>query len=182
MLNIGAITGVVQSHYANMVASEHGQIGIEAFRKLLSFIKDVYTYVDPGTYSGRLVMFKALNATQAPLARTDATEIQSAKDLAQHISHDCVIEPLDSGRVLVWHAQATDPKKLAQQAVVYSYKERIEFFYAGLKSAEVEKMVVGCASNFAIPTFDDLKDALERYRSDMIRHSTCLIFQEVWFD
>lgn len=182
MINIGAITKVVQSHYANMVASEHGEIGIEAFRKLLAFIKEAYTYIDPDTYSGHLVIFKALDTAQAPLARTGSTELQSAKDLAQHITDDCIVEPLDSGRVLIWHSQATDPKVLAQRAVVYSYKKRIEFFYAGLKSAEVEKLVIGCASNFAIPTFDDLKDALERYRSDMVRHSTCLIFQKVWFD
>lgn len=181
MLNIGAITEVVHSHYATMVLSEHGAPGVAVFRKLLVFIKEVYTYVDPETQTGELVIFKALDDSQAVMARSGATEIHSVGDLAQYIAGDCVIEILSSGRMLVWH-KSCDPKTIAQQAVVYSYKQRTEFFHAGTKSAEVEKVVIGCASSFAVPTFDDLNDALLRYRSDMIRQSSCPIFNEVWFD
>jgi hypothetical protein len=161
--------------------SEHGELGVEVLRKLLLFIKEVYTYVDPETCPGALVIFKSLDDSQEVIARSDATEVQSVKDLAQYISGDCVIEALNSGRALVWH-KPPDLKKIAKQAVVYTYKQRIEFFHAGAKSAEVEKVVVGCASSFAIPTFDELKDALQGYRSDMIRHSSCPMFKKVWFD
>src|SRR5271157_1327525 len=103
MLNVGAITRVAHSHYAPMVVSQHGKLGEEVLRKLLLFIKDVYTYVDPETYAGMLVIFKALDDSQETIARSDATEVQSLKDLAQHIVGDCVIEALNSGRVYVWH-------------------------------------------------------------------------------
>lgn len=182
MLNIGALTDVLHSHYATMVLSEHGDPGLHALRKLLGVIRDVYGFIDPETYGGQLVIFKALDESQEVLPRSAATQLSAIKDVAQYAVGDCAIEILDGGQIFVWAAATLNIKQIAVKAIAYTYKARVESFHAGGKTSQVEKIVIGCASNFAIPTFDDLREALERYRSDMVRHSSCPIFATVWYE
>jgi len=182
MLNIGALTDVVHSHYATMVLSEHGDPGLIALRKLLGLIKDVYGFIDPETYAGQLIIFRALDESQEVLPRSTAAQLSAIKDISQFAAGDCAIETLDGGQIFVWSATSLNIKQIASKAIAYTYKQRVESFHAGTKSSQVEKIVIGCASNFAIPTFDDLREALEHYRSDMIRHSSCPIFATVWYD
>ena len=182
MLDIDALINVVHSHYATMVLSEHGDPGVRALRKLLGFIKDVYGYIDPETYVGQLMMFKALDESQEVLPRSAAAQVYAVKDIAQFAAGDCAIERLDGGQIFVWSATSFNINQIAGKAIAYTYKGRVESFHAGRKSSQVEKIVIGCASIFAIPTFDDLREALERYRLEMIRHSSCPIFAAVWYD
>jgi len=165
-----------------MVLAEHGNPGLYALHKLLGFLKDIYGFIDPETYVGHLVIFKILDEAQEILPRSVATELSAIKDISQFAAGDCAVEVLDSGQVFIWANKALNVKQIASKAIVYTYKQRVEMFYAGTKSSQVDKIVIGCASNFANPTFDDLKEALEHYRSAMIRHSSCPIFAAAWYD
>ena len=83
---------------------------------------------------------------------------------------NCLVEIQSDGKILIWPGRTVDLGKLAEQAVAYSYRNKTEYFHAGANVAEVEKVVIGCASIFAVPTFGELKDALEHYGTDMIRY------------
>jgi hypothetical protein len=91
------------------------------------------------------------------------------------------VQILESGKILVWHSLG-DVSGLANDAVVYLYRGRQEWFYAKERSAVVDKVSPTYASNFALPIFAELHGALHHYQTRSIRHSSCPIFSGCWYD
>jgi hypothetical protein len=94
--------------------------------------------------------------------------------------NEVVVQILQAGRFLLSQTAVIDPMQVAQNCVVYAYENRTEAFYAGSASSPVINPVEGYASIFAIPTFDDLKLALNEYRDKQARRTSCRILAEVW--
>ncbi|RJQ44977.1 MAG: hypothetical protein C4534_05730 [Gaiellales bacterium] len=163
-----------------MVISQHGEKGGACLRNILQFLKSLYELIAPEAITGRLTVFQAVNDKDI-LPRQEAIALSSLDDISQRITSSCIIQVLETG-YLLWQTNAYDPQVVAQNAVVYLIENSKEAFYAKDERMEIEKLDPSYASNFALPTFDELREALENYRSRMIRHSTCEIFKEAWFD
>ena len=148
----------------------------------MTFIRDLYQFIAPETLKDRVVIFKTIDSSARPVSVTNAIKVHSFETLAQNLKAPCTIQILDNGQLLLWIGGKHEPATLAMASVVYTYEDRIEKFYARNEVAVVDKVIRECASNFSISTFDDLREALDSYRTSMIRQSSCLIFRGVWFD
>ena len=89
---------------------------------------------------------------------------------------------IPSGTFIIWAKYAADVLDLSQTAVVYSFYKGVERFHAKKESKDVRKLIPGHTSNFAIPTFNNLREALASYRDTQARTSSCEILNTAWYD
>jgi hypothetical protein len=163
------------------VERSHGERGTQSFRDLATVIMTVFDYVEPEQFPGVIIIFKCLDDSHRPIAEDNAVVIHNPAVLGQETQGDVVLQALSDGRLLLWKNMQVDIASVAAGAVVYRYQGRREFFFAGTSETEVEK-VGQYASLYAIPAFSDVRQALEHYRTDMAKESSCKILEGVWAD
>lgn len=171
------------SHYMSVVAREHGSLGEAAMRMIIETLREMYgKAVDPEICKGPIVVFKTLRSDVWPLPVELARELSDLAVLSQDVEGAFALQILDNGRYLLWNTTGADVLLLSEFAVVYVYEGSNERFFANRVCGEVKKIVPTAPSMFSQPTFSELKDALEEYRTRMIRHSSCIIFRKAWYD
>jgi hypothetical protein len=179
MIDIGRMAQIAAELYFPMVEDKHGQKGTSALRELLDFLQSLYKYVAPETRSTRILVFKHVD--DEGLAPLDGSvECISPQHLPILSADPIVIQLRANGRFLFSQTVRIDPIPLAQESVVYTFENRIERFYAKDEARIVINPAPGYPSVFAVPTFDNLKTALEEYRSKQARKSSCKILATSW--
>lgn len=172
---------LVEKNSVVAIHRQHGDQGTASFRILAPALKTIFTYVDPESFGAIMIVFKTLDDSSRPIDEKLAKTIVNPANLKQEVAGNVIIQVLSDGRWLMWSDSRITPKALAKIAVVYRYHNRREHFLAG--SAETEMPKVGqYASIYSVPAFSDLRLALERYRSDMAKETSCPILQDVWVD
>jgi len=78
--------------------------------------------------------------------------------------------------------QIPDLKMLAQKAIVYNYENCSEKILSKDHEDYVQKVSGILDSNFCIPTYKTLEEALERYHERMAKETTCKILQHIWYN
>jgi hypothetical protein len=71
---------------------------------------------------------------------------------------------------------------LAKAAVVYEYRNREEYFLAGNERKEMIRFDPTAESQFAVPTFFTLREALNAYAEEHVRLSGCPVLSKTWAD
>jgi hypothetical protein len=69
---------------------------------------------------------------------------------------------------------------LAENAVVYHWQSHHEEFIAGTGRRTVPRLDTAARSQFAVPTFSNLRVALQHYSRESVRESTCYLFRTIW--
>lgn len=179
--DIDALTEIAETIHLTMVTSVYGDDGTPALRSLLANIKRIYGRVSPDIHRGIIVIVKSLSDTLVSLKGTP--EVIYSLDAFPPLRTPCsVIQCFANGSYTIWHLDQVDAAALAQDAIVYKFQRGTEHFYAGDKNAKVTKVSPTFASNFAIPTFHDLLEALENYKTLKARSCSCKILQDIWHD
>ena len=180
-LDIDALTKVAETIHVTMVTKVYGDGAAPTLKSLLSSIKKIYQRFSPEIHAGTIVIVKTLSDDRIGL--TEVPEVITSLDALPPLGSACsVIQAFNNGSYMIWHLESVDPGSLADGAIVYKFFRGVETFYAGGQSAEVIKLSSAFASNFAIPTFHDLRTALEEYKSLKARHCSCKILQGIWHD
>lgn len=177
-----AVKELVGNYYVASIIREHGERGGAALRSLLSFLHKMYFFVAPETCQAPLVVFKALDDSSRPVSAVPTISIHNLDTLAQEVSGSVVIQVFDNGQLLLWRGISFDVLTLASAAVVYSYENGTDYFIAEGKKTPVPKLLPIAASIFAVPTFSDLRSALEHYQTKWARRCSCEILLGVWRD
>jgi hypothetical protein len=171
---------VAQQLHVTMVTEVFGDTGVPALRKLLVAINHLYRLVAPEIHRGTIIVVKTIN--DARLHLEPPPEIILSLENLPPLRETAVIQVFENGSFALWQLSGVDPQSLAVDAIVYSFHQGVEKFHANNKRSTLIKLSPAFASNFGIPTFHDLKSAIENYRSLMARHSSCKILQTIWFD
>lgn len=172
---------VVEQDSTVAIYRQHGDRGTASFRVLAPALKAIFKYVEPESFGAIIVVFKTLEESSRPIDETTARTIVNPANLKQEIAGNTVIQVLSDGRLLLWSGLEIRPELLAKEAVVYKYYNRQEYFLAGTAQTEVAK-VGQYASIYSVPAFSDLRLALERYKSDRAKETSCPILQGAWSD
>ena len=93
-----------------------------------------------------------------------------------------MLEVFASGGIYLRSSQPETPEDIAAHAVVYVYRNGNERFLAKCESKTVPRFDPSARSQFSIPTFSSLREALQHYARENIRESTCYLFDRVWHD
>jgi hypothetical protein len=182
MIDIEAMKNIAQDLYTLMVVQQHGESGGTALRQILDALETLYKFVPPESCSGPILVFSAVNETGMPMLGTPDLVIRHPDQLAQEYRQSFAIQVKADKTWLVWKSVRSDAEELAVEAVVYKYEGRTERFYAKGEMRSVRNPYPAFHSCFAIPTFDQLLDALEEYRNRVARYSSCPILCQVWHD
>lgn len=182
MVDLQLLKQLYEQLYVPKVVLEHGAEGELALRKIMEVLHKVYRHVSPETLTAPIVVFKTLDDEDRPLDTGSARTITEISLLPQAVHGAFGLQVLDNEQLLLWNDTTVEPAKLAQRAVVYEYKNRTEHFFAKTTRIPIQKVDPAYPSNFAIPTFSKLKDALEHYSATMVRQSSCGILSTIWAD
>jgi hypothetical protein len=178
-IDLAAMQEVARGLYVATVAREHGSAGVQALQVLLRFVRDIYQHIEPENHE-TITVYKHVTST------TNRTQkggmlIQDPGVLTAHASHKrLLIEVKDNGEMSLWVDLDVRPEALARTAVVYKYEDRADYFYVKDKKETVPKLVRSYASMFAIPTFADLREALDHYKIKFARKSSCKTLAGCW--
>lgn len=172
---------IVEKDSLVAIHRQHGHRGTASFRVLAPALKTIFNYVEPESFGAIMVVFKTLDESSRPIDEAQAKTVVNPANLKQEVVGNTVIQVLSDGRLLLWTGLEIRTKNLAKAAVVYRYENRREYFLAGRVETEIAK-VGQYASIYCVPAFSDLRLALERYRSDEAKETSCPILQAAWAD
>lgn len=160
-------------------AFENNSVVIEMTTKLISFVQEVYRYIEPGHFKGKIVIFSTLDDSILP---TDGGIKFFDKNILINNRADVLAFQLFNSEnlPLFWQNISTDVIFNATNAIVYKYENFSEYFFANKLRIEIINRF-DCASIYALQ-YHYLSEALLRYKEEKIRFSSCSIFQTAWFD
>jgi len=177
-----SIESFLENHYAGMVQREFGSIGVRILKDVIRGVRTIYQYVEPSICRFPIVVFKTLDESAEPIQNPHPFILDDYQQLAQIVDQECIIRLNANGQLHVWKRHQIDPSSLSKFAVVYQYVNRLESFFANDFVQRVPKLFTSQASTFAINTFDELMEALEHYKAQQVRYSSCPILQDIWKD
>jgi hypothetical protein len=157
-----------------------GDAGIDAVIKVMEAVRELYKHVDLERVTGQIIVFQVVQHGDA--ASPPITSAASFAGLATQVLGDLCFEVAADGRPYERILGTTTKEDLAENAVVYHYRALHEEFLAGSQRKSVPRYDPSARSQFSVPTFSSLRDALQNYASENVRESTCYIFRKVWYD
>jgi len=172
---------VYKSTHTPMAEEVFGKAGLNAVFEVMETVRALYQHVDPERISGQVIVFKVV----CPVVQGAPSPVGPAADfagLANEIVGDLCFEVAADGRPYARILGTTTKEDLAERAVVYHYQSLHEEFLAGSQRKSVPRYDPSARSQFSVPTFSNLRDALRNYASENVRESTCYIFSQVWHD
>jgi hypothetical protein len=185
ILDLNKMREIAESLYVPVIARAHGREGVSALKDVLSSLHRIYSYVEPELIKGTFLVFKRLQGDdplhELPVPKTVSGPEHLLGALTQTEPASVALIQLQfNGTFLLWKGILPDLRKLSTQGIVYRYRQSREFFVTADKEHEIMNPSRVHASIFAIPTFKELRDALEDYKERSIKTSRCRIFAEAW--
>jgi hypothetical protein len=154
-----------------------GAAGGQALRGVITSVRRVYSSVDPSVAGGKVIVFQRIEPHEANRSGRAATPL----NLQAALAGDIVLEVHSDGDI-EFASTTESAEALSEHAVVYEYSAGSERIYARFENRQVPNVLPGKQSSFAMPTFVELKDALETYATKLASASQCRILRTAWFD
>lgn len=179
---VESIKAVCRDSHFPMAEEVFGKAGLDAMFQVMEVVQDLYRHVDLERISGGVLVYKVVS----PPANTGsvvgvARPVDFASLANQNIQNLCFEIEAD-GRPYARTLGSTAREELARSAVVYHCAGWREEFLAGDKRKAVLRLDSSTRSQFSVPTFGTLREALQHFERDNVRESTCYIFRGIWHD
>lgn len=163
------------------VQAVFGAAGVDAIFRVMNVVRNVYAHIEPERFAGTLVVYHPVLPSHS--LRGTGGQVVVLSNLANATMTDLVLQTDGTGAVYRRSEFGReDVEKLAESAVVYRYSNGKEEFLAGREQMDVFRLDPVALSQFSVPTFATMREALEHYANDSVLESTCLIFRTVWRD
>ena len=175
-----AIAMVCTHTHVPMVQGVFGTAGVDAVFQIMQVVRELYMHVEPERVTGTIVIYRVVG-TQDNAAPVSAGPGIDFSLLANRSIANLVLE-IANGTPYLRQAEAGSIEDLAESAVVYCYSGGREEFLAGTLKREVPRLDSSARSQFCVPTFSNLREALQHYATDNVQESSCFIFRGVWRD
>jgi hypothetical protein len=165
-----------------MAEAVFGKPGIDAIFEIMDTAKLLYKHVEPERIAGTVVIFKTIPAQESIPSTSQSERPADYVSLANLTIIDLALEIGSDGRAYQRTLDVTQLDTLAANSVIYRSQGGQEEFLAGVERKPVVRMDTAARSQFSIPTFSNLREALQHYASENIRESTCKLFSQAWQD
>lgn len=175
------IAEVCEQNHVPMVQSVFGDLGVEAVFQVMAIAKKLYQHVEPERICGQVVIYQVIHSDVADVPPSVGTTVDMSS-LANQDINDLILEVGSDGLVHQSSLEERTLEELAENAIVYHYQNGHEKFMAKDQNKTVIRLDYSSKSQFSVPTFSCLRDALRCYALENVRESTCYIFRNVWHD
>ncbi len=176
------IKDVCRDSHFPMAQEVFGGPGLNAIFQVMETVQELYRHVDLERISGQVLVYKVVSP---PASTGNAPGVTRPVDFAslanENIDSLCFeieADGLPHPRVL----GSTTREEIARNAVVYHWAGCQEEFLAGNQRKSVQRYDPSTRSQFSVPTFGNLREALQHFARDNVRESTCYKFREIWHD
>ena len=165
-----------------------GEAGSSGMRIFLNGIREFFRAIPPDQISTTCVFTYRMqnddvDESQCEMERLAiGVSVESISGYRKHISDASAILIAvrdDGGYDLVAPLARPSLEALSQRSLVFVNEGGVDRFIIGGRSKTMPPLATGAASNFAVATETDLKEALERYRGDAAEVS-CPILERIW--
>ena len=181
-INQKGIEQLASMGFAPLVERHHGAAGGQSLRTIMMVLRQIYRQFQPQPSSPRLVVFQLI-AKDAYEIDGIPTKLYEFSDILTWMNDPLAIEIASDGALLVWPSlNEANLEELSRHGVVYSFEEGKEYFWAGGEQSGIPRIVPGTPSLFAVPAFGLLEEALQFYRSTVVRVCQCEILKSAWYD
>ncbi len=176
-----AIATVCARTHVPMAQDVFGAAGVEAAFQIMRAVRELYMHVEPERVTGTILIYRVVG-TSDDVAVVSAEPAVDFSLLANRSFENLVLEVDRNGTPHLRPSKNNAIELLAHSAVVYCYSDGREEFFAGTLKREVPRLDSSARSQFCVPTFADLREALRHYATDNVQESSCFIFRRVWHD
>lgn len=181
MINqLETIVRVCEEAYLRMIEAVFGKPGVDAAFQVMDTAKLLYKHVELERIDGRVIIYRILQPDAVAPALGKASAAANFAAMANQQNGDLIIEVRPDGQVYSHAGVPVDLEELSRSALVYHWHGGEEEFLAGAQRKTVIKLDQTAHSQFAVPTFPNLREALQNFAVENVRESTCYIFRQVW--
>ncbi len=151
--------------------------------ELIKFVQDIYRSLEPGHFSGKLVVFSKRNDAQ--LFQSGESEKFYDSSILNDSYSSIIFQLLQNNDdlPLIWTNIENTPIETllsAHDSIAYVYENEQEYFVVNNKRVNIVNKF-RCSSIFALQ-YHYLNEALSRYQNERIITSSCVHFKKCWAD
>lgn len=165
--------------YASRVEQIYGPKGTDALRRLLRAVHAVHEHAAYELLPHGFTVVEPLEESSEPVVSGSAN-VQGRNLPNSMQGRHVTVQAAGERRFYLADGEPGDMAVLAAGTLVYRYRDGDYIFVEG--SFNEMPNPTGFPSQFGVPTFVDLDDALEYYASALARQSTCHILRQCWWD
>lgn len=147
---------------------------------LIKEVKEVFRYVEPSQFQGELLVFRNISNESEIIEKLDENLIYYKDSLTTIIDGNYAIELCEDGRLYLWKDIDVNNLLSNEDILFYHYSNDKEFFSINNNKIDILHYF-RCSSIYALH-YKALWDALESYKIDKIRKSSCSEFAKCWND
>jgi len=183
MTNIAdIIKDVCRDTHVPMAQEVFGGAGLDAIFQVMETVQELYRHVDLERISGEVLVYKVVSPPANIGSAPGFARPVDFASLANQNIHSLCFEIDADGRPHSRVLGSTSREEIARSAVVYHYAGCQEEFLAGNQRKSVRRYDSSTRSQFSVPTFGNLREALQHFARDNVRESTCYTFRKIWHD
>lgn len=179
-MDLTVLRNVCRQLHVKMAADVFGQAGSDSVFQIMDALWKIYKQVEPERLTGPVVVYRTIMPETTLVDRSNA--LNDFGVLGQTAESGFALEIDDQGGTYLRDLEALSAEEVAKTAVVYVFQNGQEWFFAGDRREAVIRLDPSAISQFSIPTFHRLREALEHYAIECVRDSSCPIFAETWKD
>lgn len=180
-IDLAKLITLNENLYTSATQREFGDEGLQALARLVAGIVHIYRRIDPGSRSLPLALFVDVGTSPASLTSTPR-RVHAITNLCDEIDGAHTVRVNADSSLDVYPFDAAAIKPLSQVAVVYLHHQNVEKFIICRNEYQLINPVIGFGSVFCKPTFRNLGDALDNYRSKAAAHSSCEVLKTAWHE
>lgn len=171
------ISKVMEESHVPMAESVFGSSGVDAIFNIMRTLGQFYYHVEPNRIDGEVIIFQYVENRDIPTSR----QIDFSVYANMEVNNLC-IQIASNGLPYSFDIEGSSVEELAGLAVVYRLDNNKEEFLAGTEAKLVTRLDNSARSQFSVPSFSNLQEALQAYGVRSIRESTCRLFRQAWHD
>lgn len=155
-----------------------------ATKKIAVFVKDLYRNIEPTHFNGKIVVFIDFDEERSLLNISEGAEYYDPSILSH--TYDTLIFKLTNNEVslpVVWNNKdVIDLLNTDSDFIAYVYDGTSENEYFSVNGNEINILnSFSCPSIYALQ-YHYLQEALLDYKNNKVRHTSCELLKQCWFD
>ncbi len=180
-IDLDKLRALNETLYTTAARTAFGDSGLQVLTRLVSSIVQIYRRLDPGSRTAPLVLFADVGASPTNLGGMPQP-VHRIANLGDEIDGACMVRVNGDTSLQVYPFDASALVTMSQTAVVYRLHQGIESFVINGNEYRLINPLTGYGSVFCRPTFGNLVDALDTYRTKAAEHSGCEVLKTAWHE